>query len=150
MAARRTEFAIALVVAASAAAVFALTWTFPPTPPALMQGMDPAAYPRLICLVILALAALLVFNPAPPGDAQPALGPTFWLTILACPVFVLVTHVAGMLAAGLLFLIGVGWLWGERRPLMLLAVSAGTMVAIWLVFVRGFAIPLPRGLLFED
>lgn len=142
---RNLDRRIALVVAALAAAVFALTWTFPPTPPALVEGMDPASYPRLICTVILLLAAVLLVQPGSAGEKQPPLGRVFWMTIATCVAYVVAIYFIGMLAAGLLLLIGLGWLWGERRWPVLLASAAGTMAAVWLVFVRGFGIPLPLG-----
>lgn len=142
---RNLDRRIALTVAALAAAVFALTWTFPPTPPALVEGMDPAAYPRLICAVIILLTGVLLLKPGSDGEAQQPLGRVFWITIAACLVYVIAIYLIGMIAAGLLLLIGLGWLWGERRGPVLLASAAGTMAAIWLVFVRGFGIPLPLG-----
>jgi hypothetical protein len=50
-----------------------------------------------------------------------------------------------MLGAMFLFLVGLGWLWGERRA-WVLAVSAVLLTAsIWAVFVKGFGVQLPKG-----
>jgi hypothetical protein len=44
------------------------------------------------------------------------------------------------------FLLGLGWLWGERRYGVLL-LNAGLLSAvIWAVFVKGFGVQLPKGL----
>jgi hypothetical protein len=53
---------------------------------------------------------------------------------------------AGMLPAMFGFLLGLGWLWGERRYGVLL-LNAGLLSAvIWAVFVKGFGVQLPKGL----
>jgi hypothetical protein len=61
--------------------------------------------------------------------------------------FMALVPLAGMLGAMTVFLLGLGYLWGERRVWLLVLVSATLMGAIWAVFVKGFAIPLPQGLL---
>jgi hypothetical protein len=43
------------------------------------------------------------------------------------------------------FLLGLGYLWGERRAWLLVLISVLVMAAIWGVFVKGFAVQLPQG-----
>jgi len=45
------------------------------------------------------------------------------------------------------YLVGVGYLWGERRHWLLFLSAILLTAAIWAVFVKGFGIPLPKGLL---
>jgi putative tricarboxylic transport membrane protein len=53
----------------------------------------------------------------------------------------------GLLPAGFLAIVGFGRLWGERRWPLLAASAAFLCALIYLVFVKGFGIPLPRGLI---
>ena len=46
----------------------------------------------------------------------------------------------------LVFLVGLGYLWGERRAWLLVLIAGLVMAVIWGVFVKGFAVQLPQGL----
>jgi hypothetical protein len=144
----RREGGAALVVAAVATLGFAGTFTFDEVPPALREGLGAAEFPRLICIVILVLAALLALQEKR-GEAAEPVPATGWWTFAACAGFLPVMMVIGMLPAMFLFVVAVGRLWGERRAALLLASGAGLVAAIWLVFVRVFAITLPAGWLGE-
>ena len=58
----------------------------------------------------------------------------------------LLTAVTGMIVAMFMLVVAMGRMWGERRMLHLCAAAMLTCLAIWGVFVRGFGIPLPGGL----
>ena len=138
----------AALVALVAAAAFAGTFLFDPVPPGL-PGLGAVEFPRLICLIILGLAVLLALQEpgAPDPDNVAPDGPA--LAIWACCLlFLPVMALFGMLAAGALFLVVAGWIWGERRIPLLLAVSGGLILALWLVFVKAFGLTLPAGLVF--
>jgi putative tricarboxylic transport membrane protein len=140
------------VVAAAAAAfaiiAFAGTYTFDEVPASLMEGLGAAEFPRLIAGVILLLSIILALQPARPGAETPSpMIPCAWWTLAACGVFVGVLHLSGMLAAMLLFVLVVGWIWGERRPAVLLGSALGLVLCIYLIFVRLFGLSLPRGML---
>lgn len=53
--------------------------------------------------------------------------------------------VAGMLPAMFVFLLALGYLWGERRHLLLVSSAVLLTAAIWGVFVKGFGVQLPKG-----
>lgn len=138
--------AVALVVALVAAGAFAVTYSFETVPAALMEGLGAVEWPRAVCLVILGLAVLLALG-EPRGEAPPGLPATFWWTLGATLAFVPATAVIGMLPAMFVFLVGIGWLWGERRHGILVASAAGLVLGIWLLFQRFFGLKLPAGLL---
>lgn len=135
----------AAAVIAVAAVLFALTFGFEKMPEGLSGGFGAEAFPRLMLGVIGALAVLLAI--AVPAGERPAPIPRMvYFTGAALLAFMALVPLAGMLAAMLVFLLGVGYLWGERRLWLLALVSSALMAAIWAVFVKGFAIPLPQGL----
>jgi hypothetical protein len=98
--------------------------------------------------VLLALGVLMALR-RPEPQAEPALplNPCFWATFAAVVLFLPVVSLIGMLPSILLFLVGVGWIWGERRHGMLVGSAAGVTVSLWLIFVRVFGITMPDNLL---
>ena len=135
----------AAAVIAVAAVLFALTFWFEKLPAGLAGGFGAEAFPRLVLGVIAALAILL-FTSGPAGEPQQRIPAMVYYTAGSLLAFMALVPLAGMLGAMFLFLVGVGYLWGERRAWLILLVSAAVMAAIWGVFVRGFAIQLPKGI----
>jgi len=135
----------AAAVAAVAAVLFALTFGFEKLPAGLAGGFGAEAFPRLVLGVIAALSVLLFFY-GPASEPQARIPAMVYYTAGSLVAFMALVPLAGMLGAMLVFLVGLGYLWGERRAWFLLLVSAATIAAIWGIFVRGFAIQLPQGL----
>jgi hypothetical protein len=135
----------AAAVIAVAAVLVALTFGFEKLPAGLAGGFGAEAFPRLVLGVIAALAMLL-FVAGPASEPQTRIPAMVYYTAGSLLAFMALVAVAGMLGAMFVFLLGLGYLWGERRAWLLLVVSAAVMAAIWGVFVRGFAIQLPQGL----
>ena len=136
----------ALCVAAVALAGFAATYGFDPVPPGL-PGLGAVEFPRLICALLLAMAALLALQESPPPDPEiaPPITRDALAIFAACLAFVPVMAGLGMLGAIAVFLVVAGRLWGETRWALLVAVSAGFTLCLWLVFVKVFRLTLPGG-----
>ena len=130
---------------AVAAVLFALTFGFEQLPAGLAGGFGAEAFPRLVLGVIAGLAVLL-FAAGPASEPQTRIPAMVYYTAGSLLAFMALVPVAGMLGAMFVFLVGLGYLWGERRAWLLLVVSAAVMVVIWGVFVRGFAVQLPQAL----
>jgi putative tricarboxylic transport membrane protein len=136
----------AAAVLAVAAVLFALTFGFEKLPAGLAGGFGAEAFPRLVLGVIAGLAILLLA--APPASATPEpIRPIVYYSAASLLVFMALIPLAGMLGAMFVFQLGLAYLWGERRHLLILAVAAATTGALWAVFVRGFGIQLPQGML---
>ena len=130
---------------AVAAMLFALTFGFEKLPAGLVGGFGAEAFPRLVLGVIAGLALLLFI--APPASEPPArIPPMVYYTAGSLLAFMALVALLGMLGAMFVFLIGLGYLWGERRAWLLLLVSALVMAAIWGVFIKGFMVQVPQGL----
>jgi putative tricarboxylic transport membrane protein len=136
----------AAAIIAIAAALFALTFGFEKLPEGITRGFGAEVFPRLVLGVIAALAALLAI-PQDTSAALPRIPPMVWLSAAALLAFMALLPVLGMLPAMFAFLVGLGWLWGERRYWMLLFNGIVLTAAIWGVFVRGFGVQLPKALL---
>lgn len=142
---RSANLLAAAVAAAAAVLLFALTFTFEQMPEGLTQGLGAEFFPRLVLATILVLSALLALASEAGGEPLPPIAPLVYVSAVALMAFMALVWLIGMLPAMLAFLIGLGALWGERRVYMLLASSALVTLAVWVVFVYAFRIPLPRG-----
>ena len=136
----------AAAVIAVAALLFALTFGFEELPAGLAGGFGAEAFPRLVLGTIMVLALLLALLPRA-AEPQPPIPRMVGFSGAALLLFMALVPFVGMLPAMFLFLVGLGYLWGERRLWALLASAIPITAAIWLVFVKGFGIPLPQGLL---
>ena len=135
----------ASVVAAIAVALFAATYGFEQMPEGITRGFGAELFPRMVLGTIIALAILLALTPAS-SEPLPRIPRMVWFSGAGLLVFMVLVRVIGMLPAMFVFLVAVGWLWGERRRLLLLASSVLMTLAIWGVFVKGFGVQLPKGL----
>ena len=136
----------ALGAAAIAIVLFALTFGFEQMPEGITRGFGAEVFPRLVLGTIVALSALL-FITSPSAPALERIPAMVYYSGAALLAFMALVPLAGMLPAMFLFLIGLGYAWGERRYWRLLLSAAIMTGVIWLVFVRGFGVQLPKGLL---
>lgn len=135
----------ATVVVAVAAALFAATFWFEQMPEGITRGFGAELFPRLVLGTIIALAVLLALTPAS-TTPLPRIPRMVWYSGASLLAFMALVPVIGMLPAMFVCLVGVGWLWGERRRLLLTISSVLLTLAIWAVFVKGFGVQLPKGL----
>jgi len=135
----------AAAIIAIAAALFAATFGFERLPEGITRGFGAEAFPRLVLGTIIALAALLAFT-SQRSDPLPRIPGMVWTSGALLLVFMALVPLAGMLAAMFLFLLALGWLWRERRRIVLAGSSVLLTLAIWAVFVKGFGVQLPKGL----
>jgi len=138
--------AAAAAVIAIAAALFAATFWFEQMPEGITRGFGAELFPRMVLGAIVALAMLLAIMPAS-NPPLPRIPPMVWYSGASLLAFMALVPVAGMLPAMFVYLVGVGYLWGERRHWLLFLSAILLTAAIWAVFVKGFGIPLPKGLL---
>ena len=143
-----SDIAIAIGIVAFCAVVYAVTTTFPTMPAMLAMGMGPEVFPRLLLGVMVVLAGVLALLTR--GKADESLEPVpaivYW-TALAMLAFMGLLWLVGMAAAMFIGFVGIGALWGERRWGVLAASGLALSAAIYILFVKGFGVPLPRGLI---
>ena len=136
----------AVAVIAIAAALFAATFWFDQMPEGITRGFGAELFPRMVLGTIIGLAILLALTPA--SDAPlPRIPRMVWYSGASLLAFMALVPVVGMLPAMFVFLVALGILWGERRYVFLVVIAALLTAAIWGVFVKGFGVQLPKGLL---
>jgi hypothetical protein len=136
----------AVAVIAIAAVLFGLTFGFEKMPEGITRGYGAEAFPRLVLGTIIVLAVLLAAG-SPTGEALARIPAMVWSTGATLVAFMALVPLIGMLPAMFVFLLGLGYLWGERRHWLLLLSATVMTGVIWAVFVRGFGVQLPKGLL---
>jgi hypothetical protein len=137
--------AAAAAVIAIAAALFAATFWFEEMPEGITRGFGAELFPRMVLGTIIALALLLALTPASAAPL-PRIPPMMWYSAATLLAFLALVRVAGMLPAMFVLLIGLGYLWGERRHWLLVVSAILLIAAVWGVFVKGFGVQLPKGL----
>lgn len=136
----------AAAVIAIAAALFAATFWFEKMPEGITRGFGAELFPRLVLGTIIALAVLLAL-PRTVAEPLPPIPAMVWFSGAALLLFMAIVPVVGMLPAMFVILLALGYLWGERRHLVLLSSAVLLTAAIWGIFVKGFGVQLPKGLL---
>jgi hypothetical protein len=132
---------------------------------ALIETMSfsPAArpFPRLVSIVGMvaagiafarscqaALGARREAGPMPADGTKPSRR-DLAISYFGPPAYGVMLFALGFWAASALFLAGLLVLLGERRPALVIAITGGTLGAIYLVFEIGFGIRLPGSLLVQ-
>jgi hypothetical protein len=124
-------------------------------------GTGARLFPRLLAVVggisatvVLVQSCLRVLAERRRSDARSAGNGTLnWhdiiISYIGPPAYALMLYVLGFWIASTLCLAGLLVLLGERRPLMVLSITAGTLLAVYLMFQFSFGIRMPGGLLFD-
>jgi hypothetical protein len=124
-------------------------------------GTGARLFPRLLAVVggisaavVLAQSCMRVLSERRRSDAG-SLGEDKlnWhdiiISYIGPPAYALMLYVLGFWIASTLCLAGLLLLLGERRPLMVASITAGTLLAVYLMFEFSFGIRMPGGLLFN-
>ena len=135
---------VPLVIVLFCAVAIYMTTTFAKMPPILKRGIQPADFPRLVCLLIIAMTILMVWRD--PVRQIERIAGTTWMTIVAMFGFVALVQIDLFLALAT-FAIALAILWGERRVFPLATVGLLIPFSVFLLFDLVFHIRFPRGLL---
>ena len=123
-------------------------------------GTGARLFPRLLAVVggisaavVLAQSCLRVLSERRAPDKGDGKDKLNWhdiiISYIGPPAYALMLYVLGFWIASTLCLAGLLLLLGERRPLMVASITAGTLLAVYLMFEFSFGIRMPGGLLFN-
>jgi hypothetical protein len=124
-------------------------------------GSGAQVFPRLLgvvggisAAVVLAQSCLRVLAERRRSDARSARGRTLnWhdvvISYVGPPLYAILLYLLGFWIASILGLAGLLLLLGERRLWMVAAITAGTLLAIYLMFEFSFGIQMPRSMLLH-
>jgi len=112
---------------------------------AIVGGLSAAVVLIQSCLHVLAVRRR---SQAPLGVGASLNWHDIVISYVGPPVYAVMLYVLGFWIASTVCLAGLLMLLGERRPTMLIAITASTLLAIYLMFEFSFGIRMPEGLLF--
>lgn len=135
---------IPVLIIAFCLAAYWITTTFKTMPPILKRGIQPADFPQLLLILLIALTLLMVWKD--PIVVKEKMQASTLGTIALFAVFAALTAVDLFLALGV-FAGALAAFWGERRIGTLLLIGVGVPVFIFFMFDLVFEIRFPRGLL---
>ena len=138
------RWVVPLVIVLFCIVAIYMTTTFAKMPPILKRGIQPADFPRLVCVLIIAMTILMVWRD--PVRQLERITSTTWMTIVAMFGFVALVQIDLFLALAT-FAITLAILMGERRVLPLATVGLLIPFSVFLLFDLVFHIRFPRGLL---
>lgn len=106
--------------------------------------MSPSLVPNMMMIVVVALSAFLAFSnlraKPSPGDAEPPIARGELLALVKIGAIFLVSIVLFLflapLAGGIFLVAASLLLLGERRPLVIIGMTAGLLIAVWFLFYK--------------
>ena len=145
---RRTDVVVAAVALGGCAVAFWLTYRFATMPAAMVSGLGAEVFPRLVIGVIAFLAVLALFGLGnPPMETPAPVPPMVWITAAVLLAFVGAVQLVGMWPSAIIFLVGLGLLWGERSLWKLSVSALALCAALYGLFVRVLGGNFPKGLI---
>ena len=138
-----TDLALSVIILLICGFLFWSTTTFERVPATLAQNVQPTLFPRLLIVVIAAMALFLPFEHVQKrrtgidldSTREAPIKPIAYITALALLGIVVLTPQLGTLLSMVLACAVLPLVWGERR--------------VWMVAVYAVALPLVVALLFE-
>ena len=139
---------MAAVALCACAVAYGLTYRFATMPAAMVSGLGAEVFPRLVIGVIAFLAVLAAFGIGnPPMETPAPVPPMVWITAAVLLAFVGAVELVGMWPAAIVFLVGLGRLWGERSLWKLAASALALCAVLYGLFVRVLGGNFPKGLI---
>ena len=106
--------------------------------PSVDGGMGAGTWPKVLAVCMILLAVLLLIQMGP-GLKRVLTGIAIML------VFCVILNFFGFMIASAFMIPAIMILMGERRPFMLIGVTVGVLVFIYVVFAILLNLPLPSG-----
>ena len=121
--------------------------------PGIEGTIGPGAWPRILSVVMAVLAVLLLLQSL--KDASAKESPFSWgpglkrvlAGIFVLAVFCVVLYFFGFMIASAVMIPAVMLLFGEKRPLILLATTVGVLLFVYVIFAMVLNLPLPHGVI---
>lgn len=117
-------------------------------------GVSPSSLPLAMAALVLALSVVLAVQSLirrrpSSGDNLQTVSWRLPALLVLCLALVAAMPTAGYLVSGGVFIGAVAWLFGARRPVVLIALVVATPLALSLFFEHAMVIYLPAGRLLD-
>ena len=149
-----TDAVVAAIVLLICVLLYARTYWFDSVPDSLAQNVQPTTFPRLVLIVIAAIAVMLPFEYHRKlgrgidldEERSSRLPATVWITGGALILFVAALQVLGALPALLIITVALPLMWGERRWKILVPYIAIFPIGVLFLFSDILQVTFPRGI----
>ena len=144
-----SDVIVAMILLAFCAGAYAMTTQFRIVPPIISQGLQAAAFPQMVILLMAMLSALLAVLSIVAGGSKvlPSMPPVVFATTALGLGFALAIQYLGFIAAAVLLCIALPILWGERHFWAIGIFAIAFSGTIYLLFTTFLGVRLPRGVL---
>lgn len=150
----RIDLIVALIIVAVCALLFWRTLAFATVPEVLAQGVEPTAFPRLLLILIAAMALYLPFENRKlkkqgqdlDSERRSRPKPVVYITAAALVIGVGVMPWLGTYLALIIFSAALPLLWGERRYAILVPYALLMPTAVVWLFAGPLQVSFPPGI----
>nr|WP_300314655.1 tripartite tricarboxylate transporter TctB family protein [Halomonas sp.] len=137
-----------LLLLTMVAVLFAVTLQFDTVPAAFAQGMQSAAMPQLILVLITILTIVMIYQGhGHEEDKKAPMTWRFWATAAVLLSAAFLFKWLGITLTTALTCFALPLLWGERRITRVAIYSIATPLCIYLLFTHALQLRLPQGVL---
>ena len=151
----RTDLGLALVILAACAALYYATTTFDEVSALMAQNLPPEFFPRMLIWTIVFLTLFLPFEHLVlkkrkkdiDEDRGDRVQPMAFMTAVLLFAVIVLTYVLGTMLTMVVVCVLLPLLWGERRPMVLIAFAVLFPGAVTLLFTQVLKVPFEPGAL---
>ena len=144
----KEEFKVSFIVIFISTILLITTFTFDIVPPILNRGIQPAAFPKALLVLIISLTLIIYYlSKKKPWKIEKKLPKTFFLTLLSFIFFVVISKTLDFFLAISILSIFVSYNWGEKRLFYLLLVGIIFPVIVFIFFETILGLRFPPGII---
>ena len=144
----KDSFLVSFVIIAASIILLFITFTFDIVPPILNRGIQPATFPKALLVLIILLTLVIYFLSLKiPWKQEKKLPKTFYLTLFAFILFIIISKTLDFFLGISLLSIFVSYCWGEKRIIYLLLVSIVFPIIVFIFFETILGLRFPPGII---
>ena len=144
----KDSFLVSFIIIAASIILLFITFTFDIVPPILNRGIQPATFPKALLVLIILLTLVVYFLSLKiPWKQKKKLPKTFYLTLFAFILFIIISKTLDFFLGISLLSIFVSYCWGEKRIIYLLLVSIVFPIIVFIFFETILGLRFPPGII---
>ena len=144
----KDEFKVSFIIIFISTILLISTFAFDIVPPILNRGIQPAAFPKgLLVLIIILTLIVYYLSLKKPWEIKKKLPQSFFLTLASFVIFIVISKTLDFFLAISLLSIFVSYCWGERRIIYLILVSIIFPVIVFIFFETILGLRFPPGII---
>ena len=144
----KSSFKVSFIIIFFSSVLLFVTFFFDTVPPILNRGIQPAAFPKGLLVLIIFLTLIVYFlSLKKPWKTEKILPNAFFKTLFSFILFIIIAKSLDFFLAISLFSLFVAYFWGEKRILYLLLVSVIFPGIVFIFFETILGLRFPPGII---